>query len=121
MSTSRIYRDRESAERSAAPALRVARLDPASVDRATIHISGEAESRYRERFRADLSYSAAHDDLQARVIADGVVTTEAPPWVFRSSHAVGYVVIADDVCLPLRWHRSHPWGTRRGDMSLHGG
>jgi hypothetical protein len=108
MNSRRLFRDRAEAERLAAPGVSSAPLVPADVDLSRIHISGEAESRYRERFRPDLSYRDAHDDLRRRMVEHGVVQVSPPRWVMSFSEAVGYVVVDEDVALPLRWHRSRP-------------
>jgi hypothetical protein len=59
--TRRLFSDRAEADRLSAPAMNSAGLQPEAVDLdlGLVHVSGECESRYRERFRPGLSYRDA--------------------------------------------------------------
>ena len=60
--------------------------------------------RYSERVRVGCERLLAERDLRRVVRGGGRWCTEPPLWVSWHRDAVGYVVIGDDVVLPIRVH-----------------
>lgn len=73
---------------------------------ALIRLSRHCVERYRERFRPELSIGGARSDLYRRMKTSGVFTVEKPRWILlASSPALGWIVIDDDIALPIREDR----------------
>lgn len=79
-----------------------------------IVISNHAVARYRKRFRPQLDTGEARAEIYASMRERGQFTPVPPQWLFfttsvkRVSKAnIGYIVIDDDLAMPLRPNTPH--------------
>ena len=66
----------------------------------TVLISAHAAEQYRHRVRPGLDPDAARAELE-RVRATGEVSTVAPAWLNAAKAAPHYLLLGDDVVLPV--------------------
>jgi hypothetical protein len=77
-------------------------------------ISNHAIDRYRERFRDELETEDARRELYAALQGRGQFTPIPPEWLFQVASSkwiakmkVGFIVIDDEVAMPLRVNTPH--------------
>jgi hypothetical protein len=122
---SRLFADRAQAERYQLRA--ASQSPPAEVNLRQVRLTIEARKRYFERFWGPLpqiqdgrrdseeDVLAASRELRERMLATGRVCESAPRWVGmrtqagrRARRCACYVVIDEEIALPLVWDRAHP-------------
>lgn len=68
-----------------------------------IRLSSHCVEQYRARFNPSYNSTQAHRELYERIINSGIFVTEKPRWILSTNtSAVGWIVIDDDVALPVR-------------------
>jgi hypothetical protein len=71
-----------------------------SIASESVRISQHAVQRYRERIKPGLDEAGARVELE-RLRAVGTVVREPPRWLHAADRAPCYLLLGDDVALPL--------------------
>ena len=82
--------------------------DQSSPPAETVLISAHAAEQYRHRFRPGLDPDAARAELE-RLRATGEISTVAPAWLNAAKPAPHYLLLGDDVVLPVLLRRWGGW------------
>src|SRR4051812_18838316 len=64
-------------------------------------ISDHAVDRYIERVKPTLTRREATKDLRRLARSVGSITTERPDWVGEACHVDGWLLLGDDIALPV--------------------
>lgn len=68
-----------------------------------VWLTNHCTDEYRERFRPELAPGEAKGELYRRLRDEGVFAIQPPAWHVSSNKSnIGYVVIGDDIILPIR-------------------
>ena len=81
---------------------------PVSIVLESVVISDHAVARYQERVRPGLDEAAARAELE-RLRAVATVVREAPAWLHAADQASCYLLLGDDVVLPLLRRSGGGW------------
>lgn len=72
-----------------------------SVMEGHLGISDHAVDRYVERVKPSLTRREAMRDLRRLARTIGTVTTQRPEWVGESCHVDGWLLLGEDIALPV--------------------
>lgn len=82
---------------------------PCQIGGKQVELSGHAVNAYQERFQPSLRHRDALAHLEGLIGSSGKLQSSRPRWLAgHGGEADGYIVIDDDITLPLRRHRSKP-------------
>ena len=78
----------------------VSAVSPSSPDPKQVTVSAHAVRQYRDRVKPGLDSGAARAELE-QLCALGLITPEAPAWVNPARPAAYYLLLGDQIVLPL--------------------
>jgi hypothetical protein len=85
----------------------VSAVSPPSPDPKQVRVSAHAVEQYRERVKPGLESDAARAELE-RLCMLGRIRTEPPGWVNPARPAAYYLLLGDEIVLPLA-PQAHVW------------